>query len=309
MSAALSVFDQLSRSRAELVARLDLGRGRGAAVWFNDRDRVRYENTRLHTLSCYLHGGEESRRLDRGAIRGRAGALCLMPQGSRSDWGIGGAFRFVHLYLADDRLRHFVAETLDREPSSVDLPDRTYFDAPGMAATMDRLARACLAGDPIGGAEIVEDLLHALTTDPSLGGRPARPLRGGLAPHVSRRVLEALAADLGRTPSLEELAAIAGLSPFHFQRMFRASHGLTPAGHLEALRVAAAKRAMAAGAGLAETAVACGWSSQSHFTRAFRAATGATPGEWRRAALGVPDRDDAAAGEKPKIQPVRSLSR
>lgn len=285
MPSTLSVFDQLSRSRAHLHARLDLGRGCGVAIWSNDRDRVRYENTRLHTLSCYLLGGEESRRLDRGAIRGWPGALCLIPQGSGSDWGIGGASRFVHLYLADDRLRHFMSETLDREPNGLDLPDRTFFRAPEMAAAMARLAGTCDEGDAIGAAEIVEELCAGLVTDPELGGRGHRPLRGGLAPHVSRRVLEAMRADLRRTPSLDALAAIAGLSPFHFQRMFRVSHGASPAGHLEALRVEAAKRAMRAGVGLAETADACGWSSQSHFTRAFRIATGTTPGRWRRAVL------------------------
>lgn len=285
MPSPLSVFDQLSRTRAHLHGRLDLGRGRGVAIWTNDRDRVHYENTRLHTLSCYLLGGEESRRLDRGSIRGRPGALCLMPQGSASDWGIGGAFRFVHLYLADDRLRHFMAETLDREPAGLDLPDRTFFHAPEMAAAMTRLAAACDAADPIGAAEIVEELCLRLVTDPSLGARRSRPLRGGLTPQASRRVIEAMRADLRATPSLEALAAIAGLSPFHFQRMFRVSHGLSPAGHLGALRVAAAERMMRAGAGLAETADACGWSSQSHFTRAFRAATGTTPGDWRRAVL------------------------
>lgn len=283
MSTGLTVFDQLSRSRARLDGRLDLGRGRGVALWFNDRDRVRYENTRLHTVSCYLAHGEESRRLDRGAIRGRPGALCLMPQGSASDWGIGGAFRFVHLYLSDERLRHFIAETLDREPGAVDLADRTFFDDPPLAAIMVGLARACGDGDAIVGEELFHELCHRLLTAPGLADRAARPLRGGLSPHVSRRVIEAMRARLGRPPSLDDLAEVAGLSPFHFQRMFRASHGLSPSAYLEAARVEEAKRLIAAGTGLAEAAVACGWSSQSHFTRAFRAATGATPGAWRRA--------------------------
>ncbi len=252
-------------------------------MWFNDRDRVRYENTRLHTISCYLHGGEESRRLDRGAIRGRPGALCLMPQGSASDWGIGGAFRFVHLYLADERLRHFAAATLDREPGTIELADRTFFDDAPLTAMMAGLARACGDGDPIGAEELYQELCLRLLTTPELVGRSARPARGGLSPHVSRRVIEAMRARLDHPPSLDDLADVAGLSPFHFQRMFRASHGLSPSAYLEAVRVDEAKRLIAGGIGLAEAALACGWSSQSHFTRAFHAVTGTTPGVWRRA--------------------------
>lgn len=285
MSAALSVFDQLSRSAARLHGRLDLGHGRGVAIWTNDSDRVRYENTRLHTLSLYLEGGEESRRMDRGAVRGRPGALCLLPQGSGSDWAIGGRFRFVHLYLSDERLRHFMAETLDREPSRLSLPDLTYYREPGLAAAMTALATCCERDDAFAAESVLAELCHRLLTSPIHVGVEMRPLRGGLSPAVSRRVIERLRSRLDVTPCLDDLAAEAGLSPFHFQRMFRASHGLSPRGFLEATRVAEARRLMRVGVGLAEVASACGWSHQSHFTRAFRAATGLSPGAWRRAAV------------------------
>jgi AraC family transcriptional regulator len=278
------VFDQLARTHARLEARLEAGRGRGAAIWTHDVDRVSYEDTALHTVSLYLDHGEESRRLDRGAIRGHAGALCLMPQGSRSDWAIGGRFRFVHLYLDDARLRHFAAETLGRDPARVALPDLTYYEEPGLAAAMRGLARVCAAGDAFAAEAVIAEICHRLLTTPIHGGLADRPVRGGLSPAVSRRVIAMMAERLDRPPSLDELAAEAGLSPFHFQRMFRASHGLPPHAHLEAMRIDEAKRLMRAGDGLAEVASACGWCHQSAFTRSFRAATGLTPGAWRRAA-------------------------
>jgi AraC family transcriptional regulator len=287
MSDAVTVFDQLSHSRAQLLSRLDLGRGRGVAIWSNDLDRVRYHDTKLHTVSLYLEGGEEIRRMDRGAIRGRPGALCLIPQGNSSEWDIGEDFRFVHLYLADERLRHFLATTLDREPSTVDLPDRTYFDEAVLGGHMLDLAIACDAGDALAAEEATARVCHRLLTLPAHGGRPARPVAGGLAPAISRRVIARMRDSLEDPPSLEELAGVADLSPFHFQRMFRVSHGLTPAAYLEDLRVEEAKRRMRRGDGLADIAAACGWCHQSAFTRAFRAATGLTPGAWRAAATGV----------------------
>lgn len=286
MTAALSVFDQLSRSRARLWHRLDVGRGRGAAVWSNDADRVRYDDTALHTLSLYLVGGEESRRLDRGAVRGWAGALTLMPAGSSSDWDIGGCFRFVHLYLDDARLRHFAEATLDRDPARVSLADRTYWEDGELAAGMVALARVCEVGDAFAAEGVIAEICHRLLTAPG-AGTTARPVRGGLSPAVSRRVTARLREGLDRPVSLEDLAAEAGLSPFHFQRMFRASHGLSPRAFLEHLRVEEAKRLMRAGVGLAEVASACGFAHQSHLTRAFRAVTGTTPGAWRAAAIDV----------------------
>ena len=284
MSAALSVFDQLSRSRARLWNRLDVGRGRGAAIWSNEADRVRYDDTALHTLSLYLVGGEESRRIDRGAVRGWAGALTLMPVGSSSDWEIGGRFRFVHLYLDDARLRHFAEATLERDPARLSLADRTYWEDAELAAGMTRLAEVCAAGDTFAAEGVIAEICHRLLTAPG-SGLAARPVRGGLAPAVSRRVTARLRDRLDAPASLDDLAAEAGLSPFHFQRMFKASHGLSPRAWLEALRVEEAKRLMRAGVGLAEVASACGFAHQSHFTRAFRAATGSTPGVWRTAAL------------------------
>ncbi len=287
MTAHASVFDQLASHRhARLDARLDVGRGRGAAIWTNEADRVRYDDTHLHTVSLYIVHGEESRRMDRGAIRGREGVLSLMPQGSYSDWDIGGRFSFVHLYLSDGRLRRFAEATLDRDPATVALPDLTYYEDPELAAEMRALATACTSGDAFAAEATIERICHGLLTGAAHGGRGGRPVRGGLAPVVSRRVIERMRARLDETPSLDELAALADLSPFHFQRMFRATHGLSPHAWLEAVRVETAKRLMRGGVGLAEVAAACGFCHQSHFGRVFRAQTGLTPADWRRRASG-----------------------
>ncbi|NLH79504.1 MAG: AraC family transcriptional regulator, partial [Phyllobacteriaceae bacterium] len=207
MSAASSVFDRLSVSRARLGGRLEVGRGRGVALWSNVVDRVRYENTGHHTISLYLSGGEESRRVDRGSVRGWPGALIVMPRGSTSDWAIGGAFDFVHLYLDDAQLRHFAVATLDRDPSGLALAELTFATDPVLAGGMRRLARSCRLGDVFAAEQEIVEVCHGLLTASVHGGRPAAPIRGGLSPAVARRVIERMRASLDRPPSLDELAA------------------------------------------------------------------------------------------------------
>ncbi|MEM7522385.1 MAG: AraC family transcriptional regulator [Pseudomonadota bacterium] len=82
--------------------------------------------------------------------------------------------------------------------------------------------------------------------------------------------------------SLAELAAVAGRSPFHFARCFRAATGASPHRFVMARRVDAARRLLVeTSEPLAEIAYRCGFSSQAHFSTSFRKHLGATPGRYR----------------------------
>ncbi len=66
------------------------------------------------------------------------------------------------------------------------------------------------------------------------------------------------------------LADEAGLSTFHFAKMFKASFGVPPHRYVTERRIARAKALLAEGrTSLAGIALACGFASQSHFTRRF----------------------------------------
>lgn len=86
----------------------------------------------------------------------------------------------------------------------------------------------------------------------------------------------------GETLRLTELAQIAGLSPCHFVRAFRARIGMTPhAWQLDA-RIRRARRLLDAGVPLAELALQLGFADQSHFQRVFRQRVAVTPRQYRR---------------------------
>lgn len=114
--------------------------------------------------------------------------------------------------------------------------------------------------------------------------------RHARVPHAARAeapsrfalVIEYLRAHLAERVTLDELARVAGLSPFHFLRQFQAQHHATPQQMLMAFRLSAAKRLLAAGEAPVQVAVATGLTDQAHLTRAFVRRYGVTPARYQR---------------------------
>jgi len=95
-------------------------------------------------------------------------------------------------------------------------------------------------------------------------------------------VIEHLRAHLAQRVTLDELAAVAGLSPFHFLRQFKRAHHATPQQMLMALRLFEAKRLLAAAEAPAQVAAAVGLADQAHLTRAFANRYGVTPARYQQ---------------------------
>lgn len=87
----------------------------------------------------------------------------------------------------------------------------------------------------------------------------------------------------GEDISLGDIAQAAGLSRYHFLRLFRTSLGVTPHAYLLQRRLELAKSLLRAGASLADAALDARFADQSHFTRRFKAACGITPRQYQRA--------------------------
>lgn len=108
-----------------------------------------------------------------------------------------------------------------------------------------------------------------------------------------------LATRLDRPPSLEELAAEAAVSPYHFHRIWRSLTGETVGHTVARLRIEASRQLLAAsGDSVTQVAMATGFGSSQSFARAFRRQTGATPSGFRQG--------EAAAGTTaPGDAPIR----
>jgi AraC family transcriptional regulator len=125
---------------------------------------------------------------------------------------------------------------------------------------------------------IAAEVLHQAWDRPDAG----RAVRHSLSPTVRRRVVDYIEGHLSSGLSLNELATVAGLSPFHFARCFQQELGKTPHRYVLDRRLELARRLLSeTECPLAEIASRCGFSSQSHLTTAFRKAMGVTPGQYR----------------------------
>ncbi len=90
-----------------------------------------------------------------------------------------------------------------------------------------------------------------------------------------------------RQPSLEEIAASAHLSKYHFQRVFKRWAGVTPAQFLQFLTVEYAKERLQAAQSVLDTALDAGLSGPGRLHDLFVNFTAMTPGEYKQQGAGL----------------------
>jgi AraC family transcriptional regulator len=113
--------------------------------------------------------------------------------------------------------------------------------------------------------------------------RPQLSDPAGLDPRALSRVLDYIHANPSGPITLSRLAKLAGVSRFHFARMFRRSTGESPMAYFERTRIARAQELIRSRQHtLAAVAAALGYADQAHFTRRFRRAVGCTPAVYAR---------------------------
>ena len=101
-----------------------------------------------------------------------------------------------------------------------------------------------------------------------------------------KRICEAMnfiSKNLNRDLSLDEIAAAASFSKFHFHRVFKSVVGETVANFTKRIRLeyAANKLVSSKDSEITTIAIECGFSSSQNFARAFGKHFGITPTEYR----------------------------
>ena len=109
----------------------------------------------------------------------------------------------------------------------------------------------------------------------------ARPLKAEAA-HRFDIVKSYLQDNFATVITLDQLAALVSLSPYHFQRKFKAEYHASPQQMLMAIRLSQAKLMLGRGMPAAQVAAAAGLTDQAHLTRAFANRYGVTPVRYQK---------------------------
>jgi AraC family transcriptional regulator len=182
-----------------------------------------------------------------------------------------------------------VRARLTRADARITFPAQAIEHDPRLARLARDLAdelRAAEAGHELIVAALIEQILiQLLRRYASIRRTEELELsRAGLIDRRIRRAVELMHSHLAEELPLEELAAAAYLSPFHFARLFKKLTGLPPHAYLAALRIERARTLLAtADDSITEIAARVGYANSSHFGKAFRQFTGLTPRAFRAA--------------------------
>ncbi|MFD0354313.1 AraC family transcriptional regulator [Streptomyces sp. NPDC127110] len=278
----------------------DDGRGRGHGEWARHwqyeqlpgLDLLRAHYVR-HTFPRHAHdgyviaavtGGIEEIGLPGGTVRAGPGSVVLInPEVAHTARaGVPEGWAYATLYSPRALIAEVAAEIAT--PRGTPGFNTDMVADPQGARAITEVHRAAEAGNALAADTLLRGVVARMLSRHA-GPLPARPVRGAGAADAerARAVLEER---MAAPPSLEQLAAELGTSPFALLRAFRERYGMPPHTWLTDARVRRARRLLDAGTPPAEAAVTVGFTDQPHLNRHFTRIVGVPPGAYRRERAG-----------------------
>ena len=255
-------------------------------------DRFLVPATPEPLISCGLAGRAEFREREVGGAwvtrHLRPGDLFVTrsrtPYEVRFSSPVGEELETISIHLAVDAYRAALEAVHDSKADAVEMID--FF---GRDEALAHLCFACaemLSAPTPGTSRRVADLTHLLASflveryTAATSGKP--DFRGGLPIRQLRKVEDHVSEHLAEHLSVEALAVLVDLSPFHFCRVFKRTTGISPLQFVTRERITRAQQLIReTPRSLIEIALEVGYVSPSHFAQVFRRVVGARPTEFR----------------------------
>jgi AraC family transcriptional regulator len=212
------------------------------------------------------------------------GMFHVTEPGSRVSCLFRGPHDLLHLHVPNALIEEY-----DRTVPNASAPQ---FAKAGLRKDqmVERLSRALLAGEQIGGALgghyadcVSAAIVMRLLTSAERVAPRTRPKVSELPRWRLRRAIEFVDINLANSISTSDISAAAGLTRMHFAAQFKAATGLRPHEYLLLRRIERAQEMLVqTGMSVVDVALSVGFQSQSHFTVVFNRFVGQPPHAWRQ---------------------------
>jgi AraC family transcriptional regulator len=256
-------------------------------------DRFLVPATPEPLISCSLAGSAEFREREIGGawLTSRIGRGHIFVTRSRTPYEVchtsaaGEQLEIVQVHIA---VGEFLAALDVLHPGKSDAVD--VIDFSGRDEALAHLCFACaemLCARTPGKCGRVAGLTRLFATflaEKYVAAAVEKPdFHSGLPIWRLRKVEDYVRENLAEEISVERLAELAELSPFHFSRVFKQATGMTPLQFVTRERITYAQQVIReTSRSLIEIALEIGYTSPSSFTKVFRRVTGVTPMEFRK---------------------------
>jgi AraC-like DNA-binding protein len=239
--------------------------------------------------------GVERLRHDGNTDLVSAGHLILLNPGQVHENGAvdDGGFAYRTLYVPPSQMQTTLINSELREQLMPGFGRAVAFD-PDAFDLLRRLHEAVEAGDTLVHQQSLLTIAlakiyrhHAGLSSPSKWAPPPR--------NKISAIQEYLDAHFAETVSLEHLARIAGVSPFHLVHSFTEVVGMPPGQYQLQRRVLHALKCLRDGVPISSAAQEAGFADQSHLHRHIKRFLGVTPGQFRADRKSVQDGSASAS--------------
>ena len=249
-------------------------------------DRFLVPATPEPLISCGLAGSAEfrlTRQIGPGHIfvtRSRTPYECAFSS------PVGEELEIIQVHIAVDQFLAALEAAYPGKTEEVEVID--YF---GRDEALTHLCFACsemLSARTPGKSRRIADLAHLLASylvEKYIDVAAEKPdFYSGLPIWQLRKVEDYVRDQLAEEISVDKLAEVVELSPFHFSRVFKQSTGMSPLQFVTRQRITRAQQLIReTSRSLIEIALDVGYTSPSHFAQIFRRVVGVTPTEFRSA--------------------------
>ncbi len=222
-------------------------------------------------------------------IKAVAGSASLHDWREPQAWFSDDVVTFSHYYLSTMLLQDVAESMFGIDFKLDDLERFTNTHDKSMINLMNAANASVFGDDEIGGMALdgwallfSETLLKRFSR---FGDKPRLDKFGKLPPKSIRLTVDYIEDHLDQDLSLDVLARVAAMSPYHFSRRFKETVGMAPHSYVMYRRAHKAKNLLIESSlCLAQIAYDCGFASQSHMTTTVKKVLGITPARLRKEA-------------------------